>query len=254
MISVSDLQDGAAPSAGEEPVECGVADLAYVIYTSGSTGRPKGVQIEHRSAVYLARAHRERIYRRHDPEGAGLRVGFTASLAFDGSVERILTLLYGCTLYLYDDASRQDPGLFLEFAERHRLQVLDVTPSFLALLVKRGLLESTGYRPELVLVGGEAIPESLWPRLAESGPAFYNVYGPTEATVNAAVGEVRGERPHLGPALPGARLYVLDAHDRPVPPGVVGEIHISGAGLARGYLGRDDLTAAAFLPNPFAAA
>ncbi|WOX26004.1 amino acid adenylation domain-containing protein [Streptomyces solicathayae] len=253
VITVADLLDGAAPAAGPEEVERGVSDLAYVIYTSGTTGRPKGVQIEHRSAVYLARAHRERIYRRHDPEGAGLRAGFTASLAFDGSVERILTLLYGCTLYLYDDASRQDPGLFLEFAERHRLQVLDVTPSFLALLVQRGLLDSTGYRPELVLVGGEAIPESLWPRLAESGPAFYNVYGPTEATVNAAVGEVRGERPHLGPALPGARLYVLDAQDRPVPPGVVGEIHISGVGLARGYLGRDDLTAAAFVPNPFAA-
>ncbi|WP_051741817.1 non-ribosomal peptide synthetase [Streptomyces xylophagus] len=229
------------------------SDPAYVIYTSGTTGRPKGVMIEQRSVVAFAHAHRERIYRHHAPSDGGLRVSFNASLAFDGSVERILTLLHGAGLYIFDDAARRDPDLFLAQTRRHRLHVLDVTPTFLTLLVQRGLLDHPEHRPDVVLVGGEAIGPALWRQLTDSAIAFYNVYGPTEATVNAAVGPVTGVEPHLGRALPGARLYILDNRLRPVPVGVVGEIHISGAGLARGYLGRDDLTASAFVPSPFAA-
>lgn len=242
----------AETAAGTDMPERDPSELAYVIYTSGTTGRPKGVMIEQRSVVNFTHAHRERIYRHHAPADGGLRVSFNASLAFDGSVERILTLLHGCSLYIFDDAARRDPDLFLAQARHHRLHVLDVTPTFLTLLVQRGLLNHPEHQPDVVLVGGEAIGLALWRQLTGSAITFYNVYGPTEATVNAAVGPVTGGDPHLGRALPGTRLYILDRQLRPVPEGVVGEIHISGAGLARGYLDRDDLTATAFVPSPFA--
>jgi amino acid adenylation domain-containing protein len=224
---------------------------AYVIYTSGTTGTPKGVVVEHRSAVNLARAHRERIYRHHDPDGVGLRASFNAPLAFDGAVERILLLLSGNTLYLTDDDTRRDPEAFVAFAREHALEVLDVTPAFLALLLRFGLDGGSGYRPQAVLVGGEAISQGLWRELTASEIACYNVYGPTECTVNAAVGLVRGARPHLGAALPNLRLYILDDAGQVVPAGVPGEIHVAGIGLARGYHERPGLTAGRFRANRY---
>lgn len=232
--------------------EPGGAGLAYVIYTSGTTGRPKGVMISHGSAVNLARAHHERIYRHHDPDGRGLRASFNASLAFDGAVERVLLLLSGHTLYLTGEDTRRDPEAFAAFARRNDLEVLDVTPTFLTLLVRAGLFREPGYQPKAVLVGGEAVSPWLWNELAASDVACYNVYGPTECTVNAAVGLIGGDRPHLGLALPNTRLYILDEARQPQPAGVAGEIHISGAGVGRGYLGQPELTAAKFRPNPYA--
>lgn len=246
VIELATVADGGNAGAGPGDV----AAAAYVIYTSGTTGRPKGVVVEHRSVVNLALAHRERIYRRHDPELAGLRASLTASIAFDGAVERISLLLSGHTLFVVDDETRRDPAAYVAFAREHRLDVLDLTPSFLALLVQAGLLDGPG--PVAALVGGEAISPPLWRDLAASAVTFYNVYGPTETTVNAAVGPVTGVTPHLGPALPGVRVYVLDPALRPVPVGAPGEIHVAGAGVARGYLNRPDLTAAKFVDNPWA--
>jgi amino acid adenylation domain-containing protein len=249
---LSELLEGAngAPEPSDE--RRSARDLAYVMYTSGTTGRPKGVMIEHRSIVNLARAHRERIYRHHDPEGKGLRASLNAPFAFDGSVERILLLLHGCTIFVVGEADRRDPAAFLEFARRHDLDVLDVTPSFLSLLLRFGLLEQPGYRPKLVLVGGEAIGPALWKQLGASSVAFYNVYGPTETTINASVGRIAGDAPHLGLPLPNVRVYILDENGEQVVAGSPGEIHVAGAGVARGYLNLPELTAEKFTANPFA--
>jgi len=228
-------------------------ELAYVIYTSGTTGRPKGVMIEHRSVMNLAEAHRERIYRGFLREDRGLRGTLGASFAFDGAVERLLTLLSGHTLFVVADEERTDPERYLAFAVEHDLDVLDLTPAFLRSLVRCGLLSHATWAPRLAIVGGEAIPEPLWRELAAaSRTTFYNVYGPTETTVNASVARIEGDRPHLGYALANTRVYVLDEAGSQVPDGEEGELYVAGAGVARGYDEMPELTAEKFRPNPFA--
>ncbi|HZI14651.1 MAG TPA: amino acid adenylation domain-containing protein, partial [Myxococcus sp.] len=224
-------------------------NLAYIIYTSGSTGTPKGVMIQHRSVLNLQGALRQSVYV-GQPEG--LRVSVNAPLAFDASVKQWVQLLDGHCLCIVPEATRQDPEAMLRWVERHRVDVLDCTPSLLRLMVQAGLLRSAS-APKLLVPGGEAIDELLWRRLAEAPcTRTFNVYGPTECTVDTtAFGVHEGTRPTIGGPLANVRVYVLDAHLRPAPVGVPGELFISGAGVARGYLGRPELSAERFLPNPF---
>jgi amino acid adenylation domain-containing protein len=237
-------------AAFDVDVDSGVdgAGLAYVIFTSGSTGRPKGVAIAHRSVLNLEMALRGQI-----PVARG-RVGVNAPIVFDASVKQWIQLLNGATLVLVPEAVRQSPGQFLSFIETQALDLIDCTPSHLQILVEQGLLDSPV--ATTFLVGGEKIAEPLWRRLAESRSArFYNVYGPTECTVDAALAAVAMDAPCavIGRPLWNVTLYVLDDAMRPVPVGVRGELYVGGVGLARGYAGRPDWTAERFVPNPFAA-
>ncbi|WP_164021762.1 non-ribosomal peptide synthetase, partial [Pyxidicoccus trucidator] len=226
--------------------------LAYVIYTSGSTGLPKGVMIEHRSVLNLHRALRASVYA---GLAAGARVSLNAPLAFDASVQQLVQLLDGHCLFIVPDALRQDPRALVGWVARHRLQALDCTPSLLRLLLQEGLLDGA-HAPELLVPGGEALDEATWKVLAASERTrTFNVYGPTEATVDATTFPLApASRPTIGGPLLNVRAYVLDSHLRPVPVGVPGELFLSGAGLARGYLARPDLTAEKFLANPFSTA
>ena len=226
--------------------------LAYVIYTSGTSGKPKGVMIEHQSITNLAGAHRSRIYRHHDPDWQGLRASLNAPFVFDASIERITLLFSGFTLYLTDEQTRRDPIAFMSFVDGNQLAALDVTPAFLGLLIEHGFPSSLKHAPSLVVVGGEPISPMLWQRLARSPVAFYNVYGPTEATVNATAVRIEGESPNIGWPLANCRVYILGEALGIIPPGVVGELHISGLGLGRGYLNRYELTQETFIPNPYA--
>jgi amino acid adenylation domain-containing protein len=230
-------------------------NLAYVIYTSGSTGKPKGVMVAHRSAVNLARAHQRAIYREHAAEQ--LHISLNAPLAFDGCVERMLLLLFGNTIHVWDEELRQDPTALISYVRRQRVDVLDFTPSQLRLLVEAGLLDAAGFAPRLILVGGEALDEQLWRTFAAAPRTdVFNVYGPTECTVNAAVCRVKSSpcRPTVGHPLANVQVYILDESLRPVPVGVPGEIYVGGEGVARGYLRRPGLTAEKFVPNPFGGA
>ncbi len=226
--------------------------LAYVIYTSGSTGQPKGVLVEHRSVVNLRAALRRTVYREL---GANLRVSVNAPLAFDASIKQIVQLLDGHTLCLIPDEARRDGAEFLAYAGRHRIDVLDCTPSQLRLLQETGLAFGIDYRPRAVLLGGEAIDEGMWRSLADaSDTAFYNLYGPTECTVDATCARSApgGEtRPTIGKPLANVRAYLLDRDLQPVPVGVAGELYLCGVGLARGYLNRPERTAETFIPDPF---
>ncbi|WP_371494375.1 amino acid adenylation domain-containing protein [Kitasatospora sp. NBC_00374] len=246
--ATADTAAGSAPL----PERAGPDDLAYVIYTSGSTGRPKGVAVQHRQILnYLAGA-RERL--RIEP---GASYALLQSLAFDFS----LTMLYlglstGGRIHLLP---RRISGaeLALRMAESG-IDYLKMTPSHLAALTADAPTGQLLPRRALVL-GGEAAPAAWAHSLAALGRcAVFNHYGPTEATVGATVHEVRADGPApahgstpIGRPLAGARCYVLDERLRPVPPGVVGELHLGGDRLARGYLGRPDLTADRFLPDPF---
>jgi amino acid adenylation domain-containing protein len=233
------------PAAGVSP-----DNLAYVIYTSGSTGRPKGVMIRHGAATNLA-AGLQQVY-----EGLStpLRVALNAPIAFDASVQQWLRLLSGDTLYLIRQEDRLDAARMLDFLREHAIDALDCTPTQLALLLDGGLGDEQRAAPRLVLVGGEAIDPATWARLATSPrTSFVDVYGPTECTVDATARRISaGTRPGLGRPLANVRVYLLGRSLRPAPQGVVGELYIGGAGVARGYLDRPALTAERFVPDPFA--
>lgn len=223
-------------------------DLAYVIYTSGSTGNPKGVMVEHSSVLALWQGL-ERLYEQARPCS---RVALNAPITFDASVQQLVQLLSGRTLYLVPDDIRRDPERMLRFLEEHEIDALDCTPSQLKSWVKAGILSSSSSKLQLVLVGGEPIDPGLWRQLAERKDiAFFNVYGPTECTVDVTATTIEGPEPHIGRPMDNRRVYILDHHARVAPLGVVGEIYIGGAGIARGYLNRPELTTERFLRDPF---
>ncbi|WP_262061793.1 non-ribosomal peptide synthetase, partial [Streptomyces sp. STR69] len=248
-----------APAEGlpqAEPVAPGPDHPAYVIYTSGSTGRPKGVVVTQRGIANLFHSHRHDLHQvaRERTGLRRLRVGHAWSFSFDASWQPQLWLLDGHALHIADDETRRDPELLAEFIRGRGIDFIEVTPSLLAQMADSGLIGAEGDCPLAVVgFGGEAVPESLWTRLAAlPDTEAFNLYGPTEATVDALVGRVRDSAtPVVGRPVHESRAYVLDTALRPVPPGVTGELYLSGPGLARGYLDRPDLTAERFVADPF---
>jgi amino acid adenylation domain-containing protein/thioester reductase-like protein len=249
--------------------------LAYVIYTSGSSGKPKGVMIEHRSVVNLWRALAEIVYAPlrematalHDAQGDALataqhppsshdslRVSMNASLLFDASVKQWIGLLSGHTLDIIPHEVRLDSESLLDYIQRHRLDVVDVVPSQLKLLLASGLLEEKNWAPRAILAGGEAIDPATWRQISQA-PAteFFNLYGPTECTVDACICRVsrHPHRPSIGRPVDNVQVYILDGHLQPTPIGVPGELYIGGDGVGRGYLNRPPRTARTFLPDLF---
>ncbi|MFE1797234.1 amino acid adenylation domain-containing protein [Streptomyces sp. NPDC059517] len=226
---------------------------AYVIYTSGSTGRPKGVVTPYRGLTNMQLNHQREIF---EPAiasagGRGLRIAHTVSFAFDMSWEELLWLVEGHEVHICDEELRRDAEALVAYCETHRVDVINVTPTYAHLLIEQGLLE--GHRPPLVLLGGEAVSETVWNRLRDTeGTYGYNLYGPTEYTINTlGGGTLDSATPTVGRPIRGTRAHILDAWLRPVPEGVPGELYIAGIGLARGYLERPGLTAERFVADPF---
>ncbi|MFI1708376.1 amino acid adenylation domain-containing protein [Streptomyces griseoruber] len=230
--------------------------LAYVIHTSGSTGRPKGVAVEHRSLSNLHEHHRRVLIEPAVAE-AGVerfRVALTNAFVFDASWTALLWLVAGHELHVVDDATRRDAAALAAYADRHAVDLLDTTPTHARQLLDAGLLEG-GHRPRVLVLGGEAVPDDLWARLrATPGLTARNVYGPTECTVDSMYCDLRAAAtPAIGRPVDNLAARVLDGALRPVADGAVGELFLSGAGLARGYLGRGALTAERFVADPFGA-
>ncbi|MFJ8082383.1 amino acid adenylation domain-containing protein [Streptomyces sp. NPDC096205] len=224
-------------------------DLAYVLYTSGTTGRPKAVEVTHANVASLLRGLQASVL-----SGVGpARVAWNASVCFDASVQQWVRLCRGDTLVLLDEDVRADPAALVDDLVRHGVTDLDVVPSHLALLT--GPLAAAGL-PLRLLVGGEPVAPALWAELRRLGHTqglrAWNMYGPTECTVDATTAPVDGETPHLGAPLPDVRCHVLDTALRPVPAGETGELFLAGPGVGRGYRGQPGRTAAVFLPDPFA--
>ncbi|MER5600610.1 non-ribosomal peptide synthase/polyketide synthase [Streptomyces sp. NPDC002265] len=221
----------------------------YVIYTSGSTGRPKAVVVTHGGLRNLFASQGPLMFR----TGERLRVGLTTSVSFDASCDQMCALYAGHELHVLDQATWSDPEAYLDYAARAGLDTVGGTPSYLQVLVANGLLDDPRWRPSLVGLGGEAVPEQLWERLrAADGVTCLNYYGPSECTVDSVAASLESSpRPVIGRPLGGTRLHVLDTALQPVPAGVPGELYIAGAGLARGYLNRPGLTAGRFVADPF---
>ncbi|MBA3469704.1 MAG: amino acid adenylation domain-containing protein [Herpetosiphonaceae bacterium] len=228
-------------------------NLAYVMYTSGSTGQPKGVMVTHRSVLDLYIGLCESVYTDPQlPTGRHLRIGVNAAFSFDSSVKQIIQLLSGHTLYIFSEQSRRDSNRLLAFTRKWQLDVLDCTPSQLRLLIEAGMFQQTPL--SLLLVGGEFIDEVLWKVLSEQhSVSSYNVYGPTECTVDAAVCKIEAHKNAgcIGRPLPHVTTYVLDPLGNKVDFGAEGALYIGGSGVSRGYYGRPDLTAERFIPDPF---
>jgi amino acid adenylation domain-containing protein len=252
-VAAGRLHAPRTPRTPRDPRE--LRSLAYVVYTSGSTGRPKGVQVSHESLVpmllwgcgYFGLGEHTRVLQ-------------SLSFCFDfGIFEHLTTVLAGGTLR-YPGEAAGDPAAFAREVVRHGINTLHATPAFareLAAAGAGGLLDSL----EIVHLGGEALAWDTVARIHEAAPraAVYNGYGPTEATINSSIFRV-GERGQTGSGVPIGRrsadnaLYILDRAGDSVPSGERGELHVGGIGVARGYLGRPDLTAERFVPDPFGAA
>ncbi|MEU0136908.1 amino acid adenylation domain-containing protein [Streptomyces sp. NPDC006296] len=228
---------------------------AYTIYTSGSTGKPKGVVTEYAGLTNMLINHQRRIFEPVLAEHGHrtFRIAHTVSFAFDMSWEELLWLADGHEVHICDEELRRDAPRLVAYCAEHAVDVVNVTPTYAQQLVSEGLLDDPARRPALVLLGGEAVTPALWRRLAETeGTAGYNLYGPTEYTINTlGVGTFECEDPVVGVAIDNTEVYVLDPWLRPLPDGVPGELYVSGVGIARGYLGEPARTADRFVACPF---
>jgi amino acid adenylation domain-containing protein len=238
---------GAALGAGERGA-LSPEHLAYIIYTSGSTGLPKGVAISHRSLTNKVVTLGARF-----AIGAGDGYALLANPGFDPSLEQIVVPLTrgGRVVVLGEGAE------FWSEIARERVCLLNCVPSFMAEMIDRA---PSGLRLERLVLGGEAFATGLLSRIRsrlEVGE-IVNLYGPTEATIDAtgysAGAAEEGAFLPIGAPLPNYRAYVLDGRLEPVPVGVIGELYLGGVGLARGYVGRAELTAERFVADPFGAA
>ncbi|MFE7626537.1 amino acid adenylation domain-containing protein [Streptomyces sp. NPDC057509] len=230
---------------------------AYTIYTSGSTGRPKGVVTEYAGLTNMLVNHQRRIFEPVLAEHGHrtFRIAHTVSFAFDMSWEELLWLADGHEVHICDEELRRDAPRLVAYCLAHGIDVVNVTPTYAQQLVAEGLLDNPERRPALVLLGGEAVTPGLWQRLAETeGTAGYNLYGPTEYTINTlGVGTFECQDPVVGVAIDNTEVYVLDPWLRPLPDNVPGELYVSGIGIARGYLGQPAQTSHRFVACPFGA-
>jgi amino acid adenylation domain-containing protein len=221
-------------------------DLAYLIYTSGSTGNPKGTEITHGALVNLLAS----MLREPGLTSEDTLVAIT-TLSFDiAGLEIFGPLVCGATLVVASREQVLDPELLAALLEQSAATVMQATPSTWRMLVESGWMGRADLR---MWCGGEALRSDLAESLLARGRELWNLYGPTETTIWSAAHRVRsGESPILvGRPIGNTRMYILDPESQPVPVGVPGELYIAGAGVARGYWGRPELTETRFLPDPF---
>ncbi len=234
-----------------EPLPCDGAaapgNLAYVIYTSGSTGKPKGVQIPHSAVVNFL----DSMSRRPGLDRGDSLLAVT-TLSFDiAGLELYLPLVCGARLVLVSRETTQAGEELRAALESRGITAMQATPATWRLLLAAGWLGARGLK---ILCGGEALPRDLADQLLAACGSLWNVYGPTEATIWSTLDEVGSGGPiTIGRPLANTEIYLLSRRMEPVPVGVPGELLIGGAGLARGYRGRPDLTAERFIAHPFAA-
>jgi amino acid adenylation domain-containing protein/FkbM family methyltransferase len=233
--------------------ETSADNLAYVIYTSGSTGRPKGVMVTHRAIA-------NRVLWTIEQHGlkTGERVLFKTPFSFDASIwELFAPLLSGAAVVVARAGGHQDAAYLMEAVREHEVTVLQLVPSMLRVVLEEAGLESCVTLKQ-VFCGGERLTIDDQRRLAAVLPhaRLHNLYGPTETAIDATSWDCEYERAvmPIGRPIGNLRAYVVDGQLQPAPIGVAGELYVGGAGLARGYLGRPELTAERFVPDALSGA
>ena len=258
-ISLEDVPQASACDEENLPPASTPANLAYVIYTSGSTGLPKGAMVEGRGMLNHLYAKIEAL----DLTAAD-SVAQTASQCFDISVWQFLAaLLVGGLVQIYPDAVAHDATLLLQHVEQDRVSILETVPSLLRAMLSTQTPHGSEHTPlgtlRWLIPTGEALPVDLCRHWLQRYPhvPLLNAYGPTECSDDVthyviAQPPAEGTRSiPIGTAIPNMRLYVLDRHLEPLPIGVSGELYVGGIGVGRGYLGEEQRTAQAFVPDPF---
>lgn len=247
--------DSIAQYKDENPTSAVTAqNLVYVLFTSGSTGKPKGVAIEHRQLLNYLHGITQRL-----DLSATTNFATVSTLAADlGNTGIFTALCTGGCLHILSTECATDSAVLAKYCRTHPIDCLKIVPSHLATLLASAPSDSILPRQQLIL-GGEAASWQLIEQIQQQAPSslIFNHYGPTEATVGVTTFAVENQQNYtqtvpLGRPLANTQIYLLDEQLQPVSIGVQGELYIGGAGLARGYLNRPDLTAAQFIPNPFA--
>jgi amino acid adenylation domain-containing protein len=237
-----DREDVALESSTSPAHDADADALAYVIYTSGSTGKPKGVEIQHRALVNFLCSMRERP----GLTAEDVLVAVT-TLSFDiAGLELYLPLLVGARVVIASAQTAADPRALARLLDSSGATVMQATPTTWRMLIDSGWPGRAGLK---ALCGGEALPPALADELVVRVPELWNMYGPTETTIWSTCTHVRGQGdpPSIGRPIANTTLHVLDRRGHATPIGVPGELLIGGAGLARGYRNRPELTAERFV-------
>ncbi len=244
-----------ARESEENPVSSvTTGNLAYVIYTSGSTGIPKGVMVHHSGLVNYVWWAKEQYLRQET-----LDFPLYSSFSFDLTVTSIyVPLAFGNKIVIYSETEDVDAPAIFSVLQDDAVDLIKLTPSHLSLVREMAV---DAVRPKRLIVGGEDLKSDLARAIQDTFAnhiEIYNEYGPTEAVVGCMIHKFDPEKDlaasvPIGKPADNVQIYVLDDHLNLVPVGVVGELYVSGVGVARGYLGRPDLTAERFIPNPFKA-
>ena len=246
-----DAVDLSEENAGNPQAGTGADNIAYVIYTSGSTGLPKGVLVPHRGVVNRLLWGQERL-----PMTSEDRVLQKAPYTFDASVWEIFwPLSMGAAVVFAKPEGQSDAAYLVRVMKEQGITITHFVPSMLHhFFEEKGVPEITSLRR--VIVGGEALTYDLQERFfSRLGAKLYNLYGPTETSIEVTAWECVPESPRrivpIGRPIANAEAYVLDRNLRPVPVGVPGELYLGGACVTRGYLKRPELTEGAYVPHPF---
>ena len=226
-------------------------NAAYVIFTSGSSGRPKGVLVHHQALLnfILSMASTPGL----TDQDTLLAV---TTVSFDiAALELYLPLAQGAHLVVAPREAAINAQQLQKLIEKHHVTHMQATPTTWRLLLDTQWRPSSGFT---VLCGGEALPSDLSAKLLATGVNLWNLYGPTETTIWSAVQQIHhaadpalSPNEAVGPPIRNTQIYILDAYGQALPAGIAGELCIAGDGLARGYVGRPDLTALAYQPNPY---
>ena len=219
------------------------SDLAYIIYTSGTTGNPKGVMIEHGNVVNLLNWFCEHYNINADTKAIQL-----TELTFDPSIEDLFgTLLGGGVYHLISKDLLGDVERLRTYIVKNEITILNYVPQFLNDLLTCPKNDSL----DTIISGGEKITETVKENILSKGYNLYNNYGPTEITVDCLSDKMNADTVSIGRPIANVSAFILDDKMNMVPKGVRGNLYISGAGVARGYLYRPELTQQKFITNPF---
>ncbi len=226
-------------------------DAAYIIYTSGSTGLPKGTALPRRGLLNLYETAKKTIA--FDPAQTSVSVTTVAFDIFIG--DAVLPLMFGSTVVMCTEEELRQAHLLAKLIDTHHVEYMQTTPTRMRIMMESAQFRAAaGRHIKKILLGGEMIPMSLLKLLRKhiKGVRIINGYGPSEATVYASFKDLtNASSVTIGRPVLNTRMYILDTNRRPVPPGVPGELYISGAGVASGYINREELSRSRFVPDPF---